>query len=498
MEKDEDSRRSGRISHQLRSLSTICEENRIPARLQRYRPTQLIVVYAWKLFCDQLRKILPTSGSSAADGGRIADSPSPNSNDEEDIAMNHDSNEGEYSELSSEHDSTWIDVVTKAQRRRQRKLNDEVGPTAEPKPPTPLPVRKAAPRPNPLPRDDFKLVLRPQDGLKRANLDIAEVSLALLNSINFTWRQANLRVRLDATQNTATISTPSSDAAKALGNLKQLKIGNTIHMVTLYGLAPDDSSKGLVRGVPLRFSDAEILANSDQSQFEIYTCRRLGQSKMVILTFAGLKVPFFVTLFGGEYPVSLYKKTIPACTVCHEAGHRSTACPQPKVNVCHQCGLKDPHEGHTCEPLCTLCDGPHLTAARGCPKRFSEPYVLRRRALARQARERAVRRDPTPQRGRPRDRSRTPIRRRRSSSGSRSQSTSRSREPRPGASNNKQALRGRPEAAPDEPMDESGPKSKVDRPYSSSESLPSTSCGNTDRPKNTSKKKNAPRIKIDF
>ncbi|KAG0430964.1 hypothetical protein HPB47_022214 [Ixodes persulcatus] len=159
---------------------------------------------------------------------------------------------------------------------------------------------------------------------------------------------------------------------------------------------------------------------------------------MVILTFAGLKVPFFVTLFGGEYPVSLYKKTIPACTVCHEAGHRSTACPQPKVNVCHQCGLKDPHEGHTCEPLCTLCDGPHLTAARGCPKRFSEPYVLRRRALARQARERAVRRDPTPQRGRPRDRSRTPTRRRRSSSGSRSQSTSRSREPRPGASNNKQ------------------------------------------------------------
>ncbi|KAG0430965.1 hypothetical protein HPB47_022215 [Ixodes persulcatus] len=209
--------------------------------------------------------ILPTSGSSAADGGRIADSPSPNSNDEEDIAMNHDSNEGEYSELSSEHDSTWIDVVTKARRRRQRKLNDEVGPTAEPKPPTPLPVRKAAPRPNPLPRDDFKLVLRPQDGLKLANLDIAEVSLALLNSINFTWRQANLRVRLDATQNTATISTPSSDAAKALGNLKQLKIGNTIHMVTLYGLAPDDSSKGLVRGVPLRFSDAKILANSDQS-----------------------------------------------------------------------------------------------------------------------------------------------------------------------------------------------------------------------------------------
>lgn len=61
-EEDEDSWRSGRISHELRSLSTICEENRIPARLQRYQPTQLIVVYAWKLFCDQLRKITPNVG----------------------------------------------------------------------------------------------------------------------------------------------------------------------------------------------------------------------------------------------------------------------------------------------------------------------------------------------------------------------------------------------------------------------------------------------------
>lgn len=69
---------------------------------------------------------------------------------------------------------------------------------------------------------------------------------------------------------------------------------------------------------------------------------------------------------------------------------------------------------------------------------------------------------------------------------------------KPGEPSGSQALRGQPEAALDEPMDESGPKSKDDRPFSSSESLPSTSCGNTDRPKNTSKKKNAPRIKIDF
>ncbi|KAG0432950.1 hypothetical protein HPB47_020357 [Ixodes persulcatus] len=60
--------------------------------------------------------------------------------------------------------------------------------------------------------------------------------------------------------------------------------------VTLYGLAPENASKGVIRGVLLHFSDTEILANLNESQFEIHTCRRLGQHKLVILTFAGLKV----------------------------------------------------------------------------------------------------------------------------------------------------------------------------------------------------------------
>ncbi|KAM7306359.1 uncharacterized protein ISCGN_010081 [Ixodes scapularis] len=50
---------------------------------------------------------------------------------------------------------------------------------------------------------------------------------------------------------------------------------------------------------------------------------------------------------------------------------------------------------------------------------------------------------------------------------------------KPGEPSGSQALRNQPEAALDEPMDESGPKSKDDRPFSSSESLPSTSCGVT-------------------
>ncbi|KAH9370498.1 hypothetical protein HPB48_020542 [Haemaphysalis longicornis] len=63
----------------------------------------------------------------------------------------------------------------------------------------------------------------------------------------------------------------------------------------------------------------------------------------------------------------------PACTICHELGHQSTACPCPNVRACPTCGTRDPADGHVCKPCCSLCKGEHLTASKGCPQRFCEP-----------------------------------------------------------------------------------------------------------------------------
>ncbi|KAH9376219.1 hypothetical protein HPB48_007337 [Haemaphysalis longicornis] len=51
-------------------------------------------------------------------------------------------------------------------------------------------------------------------------------------------------------QNTATISTPSAEAAKALSQVKQFRIKNVTYPVQLYGQAPDHSVKGIIRGAP--------------------------------------------------------------------------------------------------------------------------------------------------------------------------------------------------------------------------------------------------------
>lgn len=93
---------------------------------------------------------------------------------------------------------------------------------------------------------------------------MAGISLALLKSTSFTWCWAYLKARLDAVQNTVTISKASSDAVKALSNVKELKIADTTHVVTLCGLAPDGSFTRFIWRVPLRSSEAEILANFEK------------------------------------------------------------------------------------------------------------------------------------------------------------------------------------------------------------------------------------------
>ncbi|KAH9378870.1 hypothetical protein HPB48_013439 [Haemaphysalis longicornis] len=252
-------------------------------------------------------------GMTADAGDRPAVLPSTDASETEDNLMHQDPTEGECDETATDSRSNadWIEVVTRAQRRRERKPNPEVGLTAEPTTTTPSLTHKFAPRPAPLPRDDYKLVWRPQGGLRIAELDLAEVSLALLSAIQSTWRQTNLRVRYDMVQNTAIISTPSAEAAESLS-----------------------------------------------------------------------QVPYYVTLFGSEYPSSLYKKTVPVCDACHELGHTATACPQPNTRVCNLCGVKDPKPGHDCKSLCSLCGGAHLTASKGCPKRFREPFRNRTKERA--------------------------------------------------------------------------------------------------------------------
>ncbi|KAH7933314.1 hypothetical protein HPB49_011426 [Dermacentor silvarum] len=220
----------------------------------------------------------------------------------------------------------WITAASKAQRRRgRRKLNLTCG---QPPPFLPLErqlrltMRKPAPRPAPLPLDDHKLVMRPRTGLDVAKLPPSELSLALLQATNTTWRQANLQLRIDQNQNTATVSTPTKEIAMKLIEVSKIKLGETEHSVEMYGLAPDDTVKGVIHSVPTRLTIQEIKEKIMEDGFEIYTVRRMGKdSTAVILTFAGPVVPHYLWLYGAEYRCTLHKKTVPVCWVRPDPEH---------------------------------------------------------------------------------------------------------------------------------------------------------------------------------
>lgn len=136
--------------------------------------------------------------------------------------------------------------------------------------------------------------MRPQGGLNLVEVSPTKLSEVLLRATKLTWRKAEFRLRIDGVQNTATVSTSHREAAETLHHLKQVMFGGTIYPVQLYGLAPDDSVKGVIHDIPLRYSSQEILENIFLPGFEFIACRRLGNSTTVIVTILGTKVPFYV------------------------------------------------------------------------------------------------------------------------------------------------------------------------------------------------------------
>ncbi|EEC05522.1 hypothetical protein IscW_ISCW018005 [Ixodes scapularis] len=167
-------------------------------------------------------------------------------------------------EENDENTEPWITVTKRARRRGQQPRSTT--------PPLPLPPLKPAlhesrpkvrkPRLPPLPADDFKLAIRPRNGLQ-------------LNEV-----------------------TPGK-LVDAIAFAAQLQIGAT--------------------------EFKRIAAPG----YEALTCRRLGNTTTMVITFLGNQVPYCIELSGILIRCYLYKRTVPHCRTCHEIGHRADVCPRP-------------------------------------------------------------------------------------------------------------------------------------------------------------------------
>ncbi|KAH7936427.1 hypothetical protein HPB52_023412 [Rhipicephalus sanguineus] len=124
---------------------------------------------------------------------------------------------------------------------------------------------------------------------------------------------------------------------------------------------------------------SETVKSKLSAEPNVVTVRKLGDTAVALITFAGTKVPRTVLYNCERPPLHLHRKTVPACPLCGTVGHRADTCPRPQPGRCASCGVQVPAatpDGpteHQCVSSCLLCGGGHKTGAPGCAGRFRKP-----------------------------------------------------------------------------------------------------------------------------
>ncbi|KAH7984026.1 hypothetical protein HPB52_016268 [Rhipicephalus sanguineus] len=241
---------------------------------------------------------------------------------------------------------------------------DACAPSPKPPQKTSPPVSKWTPKPtvrmNP---DDYVIVLKPRItvALKIA-FQQGELGAAISQLIGKQHMNA-ITISPNWEQNIIVCGTQSHEVVQKL--LTDFQIHTSKGPLPLHGhlKLTGDVCRGVISVHNLETS-ASLKRSVQWRGGELVYARKLGNSNVAVLTFAGRNVPRYVHYNAELTPVREYKKTVPACHRCATLGHR--------WGLCGQNGGADTEEmiPHECDPMCIVCRGPHLTSSRECTGKF--------------------------------------------------------------------------------------------------------------------------------
>lgn len=224
----------------------------------------------------------------------------------------------------------------------------------------------------PLPKDDFKIVVRPHQGLPVKNLTSPLLADAVIVACGGQISGEQFLLRIKPGSNIFIVSTPHQTVADYVRRITTLSINGRPHSVNAYVATSEGTTKGVIHGLDPHTTPEALKANLRirTQGVEILQARMFRNTKTAVITFFGRITPRYVYYNGGELACYPYKVTTQVCKVCHQMGHRSDVCPQPDTPVCHTCGQQDPVDGHECAPKCAACGEGHMTGDRSCKKRL--------------------------------------------------------------------------------------------------------------------------------
>ncbi|XP_065297164.1 uncharacterized protein [Dermacentor albipictus] len=247
----------------------------------------------------------------------------------------------------------------------------------------------AASRMPSLPKAEYKIIVRPRDSFNVTDYGINRLECCGANAAGIPRKESeDDTVCANYKQNILVISTPSEEHAEKYRTITRLRMGDKEFEANAYESAPEDTSKGVIRGVTHEVSPREIVEMLvTPKNPTVLMAKRMGNTTNVIILFDGHHVPNYVRYGRALVKCSLYRKQIDICYQCGRLGHRADVCPNPNSRICRGCGLENPPQDHECEAKCQLCGKDHPTADRRCNARYKLPYLVKRRRWERVRRE---------------------------------------------------------------------------------------------------------------
>ncbi|KAH8025825.1 hypothetical protein HPB51_012147 [Rhipicephalus microplus] len=189
-------------------------------------------------------------------------------------------------------------------------------------------------------KDDIIVVLKPRETLDLEATCGPGQACAAVRSILGADATVGLAVWPFWDQNVLVCTLKSVDATERLLRDIELPVGG--RQLTFRG-HPKLSGK-FCRGVVHVSQDetSETVKSKLSAEPNVVSVRKLGDTPVAVITFAGTKVPRTVLYNCERLPVRLYKKTVPACPLCGTVGYRADTRPRLQPGRCTSCGVQVP------------------------------------------------------------------------------------------------------------------------------------------------------------
>ncbi|KAM7314342.1 uncharacterized protein ISCGN_004126 [Ixodes scapularis] len=236
------------------------------------------------------------------------------------------------------------------------------------------PVRR---RTTPIPANEIKITLRPNQGLALGQVGSIELGIAIITEVGkpHICGKNDFTAYIRYGSNIVVISTARTDTAEEIKKITRLRLRGRLHEFHTH-VVMGGTIKGVIHGISAGTKEEELMKFLDtrNDSNRIVQARMMGRSKTALLTFIGDRLPKVVYGMGTIISVNPYVPTRQVCYSCMKPGHRIDVCPFPDVKACQRCGKRQPEENHMCVPRCVLCGGEHVTGDKECKQKYKARF----------------------------------------------------------------------------------------------------------------------------